>query len=171
MMIEAWATTLINQLTETVRGRLSNLSTPQKLDLIGEALAKDLPHHKHAIADFVQDVRDARDERSAIIHRVWMPTNSQIEKELLDPKLWAAPKSKKFAKGRKVTPTSMMQLIEHMIDLAFEFSDWRNCSEFAHRRKRGALLRIRDDLGPPPSPPRTSNKDYEERLKQRGPRS
>ncbi len=171
MMIEAWATTLINQLTKTASNRLSSLSTLQKLDLIGEALTKDIPRHKHAITEFVQDVKDARDERSAIMHRVWAQTESQLEKELLDPKLWTAPKSKRFAARRKVTPTSMIKLAEHMIDLTFEFTDWRNCSEFAHLRQRGARLGLRDDIGPQPSPPRTSDKDYEERLRRRASRS
>jgi hypothetical protein len=171
IMIDAWSRTIMNQLTKTARDRLANLSTPQKLDLIGEALSKDIPKYRHAITSFIQEVKDAREERSSIIHHVWEQTESQLEKELLDPKIWTAPKSKKTAKVRKVSPTSMMMLAEHLIDLSFEFTDWGNCSEFAHLRTRGALRGIRDDLGPPPCPPRTSEKDYEEGLRRRGPRS
>jgi hypothetical protein len=48
----------------------------------------DIPDSKYAIKDFISEVRAARAERSEIIHLMWQPTESELEKMLVDPRYW-----------------------------------------------------------------------------------
>jgi hypothetical protein len=139
---------------------MDGVSLEQKLDVIKETLIGGLPRHKHAIRDFISDVVACRKERHAIIHHVWMKTDSDDIKGLMDYRVW-----KEIEPAIRVTPKTMMSLATRMIDLSFEFSDWRSFLEASHLNPHPALRGIflpRESLQ---SPPRRSLRDYAENLR------
>lgn len=148
---------------KTVQQRADSLSTEQKLQVIKETLVRDLPRHKHAISEFVSEVAAARLERHAIIHSIWGKTDTEAAKNLLDYRVWKVARPTK-----RVTVASMMNLATQMIDLSFEFSDWQALQTAVHLHRRAASLRMPQPLERLPSPPRSSDLDYEERLRHRG---
>jgi hypothetical protein len=154
LMIEITEEYMSKNFPEFRAGRTANLSTPQKLDIIKKALTKQLPQHKHAIAECIRDVNRARDERAEIIHRVWERTDSEEVKVLIDPRHWMKRKPL-----RRVTSESMMTLATSMIDLAFELSDWKMISSQILMGQPALVRGERQQRRPIPSPPRTSKMD------------
>lgn len=161
--IETAFETMARAYPSTVKRRIDSLSHGQKLQVIKETLSHDLERHKHAITDFITEVAAARDERHAIIHSIWGKTDMQEAKTLLDYRVWRPTRP-----AKRVTATSMMALATRMIDLGFELSDWVNLRTAVHYNRwpasRGTAFPT-----PLPAPPPTSDLDYQERLRRRGP--
>jgi hypothetical protein len=139
---------------EIVRREVKALSTPDKLKLIKQVLQSEMPGHENGIGEFVSEVNGARDERNAIIHRLWSNiAGSPEEKALVDPRRLTT------AAPRKVTAKSMRNLATRMIDLTFELSDWKMLNNDIRRRQWLASHGKPPLPVPPPIPPRTSPKD------------
>jgi hypothetical protein len=132
-----------------------NWQVPQKLDLIKQEITKLLPNHECAIAEFVNEIKTARNERADVMHRAWGTTDTDDQKLLIDPRHW-----KKQRPPKPTTPAKMMALATKMIDLTFELTDWKVLSDQVHLR-RSVLPGTNLSFGPLPDPPRTSAKDAE----------
>jgi hypothetical protein len=165
LMIEVTAEFISLTFPPVVRQRISSISTPQKLTLIMETLSKGLPHNKHAIKEFVDEVTKARDERAAIMHRIWQSTDSDEIKELVDPRHWVKPTG-----ARRVTAKSMMDLATAMVDLTLELADWKMLSTQSGIRRHAPSVGG-PKLGPLPKPPRRSKQDEIERWERSRPRT
>lgn len=133
-----------------------NWPVPQKLDLIKQEITKLLPKHECAIAEFVGEIKTARNERADVMHRVWGTTDTDKEKMLIELRDW----KKQKRPPKRTTAAEMMTLATKMIDLMFELVDWKTLSDHV-RLRQSALPGANLSFGPLPDPPRTSSKDEE----------
>jgi hypothetical protein len=87
--------------------------------------------------------------------RMWGQTDSEAEKLLIDARHWLKPPRP----PRRITADMMMKLSTRMIDLSFEFVDWREVRDYFQMRLRATLRNIPLKPASPPNSPRTSLKD------------
>jgi hypothetical protein len=161
-MIDFTVDALSKSYPKIMRDTSLRWSVPQKLELIKQEITKLLPKHECAIAEFVGEVKTAREERADVMHRSWGTTDTDDEKMLIELRDW-----KQQRPPKRTTSAEMMALATKMIDLTWEFVDWTTLSAQV-RLRQSALPGTK--FGPLPDPPRTSTKDTqreEERRQQR----
>ena len=153
LMIEQTAENITKSYPKTVRKRLQSLSVPRQLDMIGEMLTAQLRGDKFGIEDFIRDVHQAREDRAEIMHSLWRKGETAEVRHLLDPRAW---KPKKPAKS--VTPASMLELSNRIIDLTFELADWKMRAIHVFRHHT-SIFQGKSPPPPGPPPPRASHMD------------
>lgn len=158
LLVELTCDQISKAFPNVLQKRTRQFSTPQRMELIEQQLIKQLPRHKNAIEEYFCEARTAREIRSLIMHRVWRNTESDDEKELQEMRDW------KPSPHVRVTAGSMMNLANQFIDLMFELADWKMFVNAIHIHESARSHGIRLPQGRPPTPPRTSSLDEEERL-------
>jgi len=108
---------------KTIRKRINGLSVPQKIDLIGEWLEKDIPSKATEIKEFTSKLHAARAERDDVVHRSWERTDNDDLKKLVDRRPLETPKVK-----RQVTAQYLLDLGERILQLGMDLPDWRDAA-------------------------------------------
>lgn len=147
-MINSTVEALSKSYPKIIRDTAMKWQVPQQLDLIKQEITKLLPKHECAIAEFVGEVKTARNERADVMHRMWGTTDTDEEKLLIELRDW----TKQKRPPKRTTAAQMMILATKMIDLMFELVDWKTLSDQV-RLRQSALPDTNPAFGPLPIPP------------------
>ena len=156
-MIALTADRIAFGLHKTLQKQYRKFSIPQKLSLIQDALAVDLPEHEGALAEFIGEIAVARSHRNQITHSIWRSTKHPETKRLVQ---LISPTHPERVVRRQVTAKSMMELANQMADLTFEMADWKMLIN-PHMRRSAASRGIQPPQGAPSKPPRVSQLDLD----------
>lgn len=141
---------------KTVMQQIGKLSTPQKINFIKECLERELPEHRQALSEFISEIHATRSERDDVIHRIWMPGETDDEKILMDTR-----SGRQNTRPRRATAAWLRKLENRLVALFWELQDWSNMSNQVRSRRYVASLGKRQPPGGPPIPPRKSAKDQQ----------
>jgi hypothetical protein len=157
-LIELTTERIVSGSPKRLQQAAARSSTPQKLEIIVDAMSKDMPETENAIAEFAGEIGEARKAQNDIMHKIWRRSDTEEARELVDLRLGEPEQS-----VRRVTPSSMMELANTMIDLTFELADWKMRHSQILQRRLARSAALRPGFPQLPDPPRVSVKDRRSR--------
>jgi hypothetical protein len=139
---------IIRHYPETTKKEMSKLPSPTRIRVIKDDLVEKMPEDRDGISDFISEIFSARDERNDILHRMWRSTDSLEVKALVE-----ITHDKPELERRRVTPSSMKETANRLLDLAIELGDWKMRSNITQSfRSSASPGRPIPPIGLPPAP-------------------
>jgi tryptophan 2,3-dioxygenase len=157
-LIELTTERIVSSYPKRLQQAAARSSTPQKLEIIVDAMSKDMPESKNAIGEFADEIGEVRKARNDIMHKIWRRSDTEEARELVDLRLGEPEQS-----VRRVTPSGMRELANKMIDLTFELADWKMRHAQILRRRFARSVGVRPSFPQLPAPPRVSARDRRSR--------